>query len=163
MLNFRTFQIALLCLCFLSTGQLVSGQSKKAATQKFLQSVNQVLRHSSHHHWAYAEAQMKVDSPLAVSATGYLSVTLRYFSDSGFHRIRMEAPIGQVQRVVQDYYLILEYESNLVQWFESELNQETLVPAFRSSLFHLGIIGDDLFLQAEFQQKMDALLRFYPR
>lgn len=116
-------------------------QQKDKSEKKFLQALNQVLKKTPQQHWNY-EGQMTIDTAFKISPDGILSVTVRYKTDSSFYRVRMAAPFEEIQDVVQDVYLIFQFDSKLVQVYESEPNSEVLKPAYRLPLLHVGVLED---------------------
>jgi len=116
-----------------------AAQKADKSEKQFLKAINEVLRKSPHQHWNYEGNKMTIDSAFRISKDRVISVTVRYKTDSSFYRVRMAAPFDEIQDVMQDIYIIFQFDSKLVQVYESEPNSEVLKPAYRLSLLHVGM------------------------
>jgi len=83
---------------------------------------------------------MSVDSPFAVSATGVLSVTVRYHASlDSFFCVRLSCPVVALTHAVLDEYYIFESADSAVSLYTSaRWNTDSLVQVERRDLFHIG-------------------------
>lgn len=104
---------------------MASAQSKKKAEKEFVAALNSVLKNSKEQHWRYT-GKMTIDSAFAINKEGILSVKVRYTDEGSVVITRMEAPVKNIQSVAYDLYLILEYETDEITVYESEVNSNGL-------------------------------------
>lgn len=171
--------LLLLIGCTLFT-QGATAQSKQKAEKAFLKELNNILKKTPYHHWAFeprpqldsnyepipvskdARSNMRIDSAFAINAAGTLSVTLRYLNDSSFVRARMEVPVKDIKSMEYDLYLILGCKADAVVGYTSAEGSELFVETERTNLFHLGLPAYDGYYQREKMQKLlDNLLKYY--
>lgn len=145
-----------------------------------MQELNQILKNTPFHHWAYEKKQlldsnfnpipasdgyasnMIIDSAFAINDAGILSVTLRYTNDSSFTRARMEVPVNKIERVAYDLFLILECKAEAVTGYEAIDGTSVLKQTELTNLFHLGMpVGDGYFEKEKLQKLLDTLLKYY--
>ena len=124
-----------LILFLLSIGGFAGAQEKK---QDLLFQLNNILRNTTHHHWAYEGLKMQIDSPFTLK-NGVLSMHVRYYSDTAAYWERMEAPLDKIHSVWEDVYVILLYKKDDVIVTGGEVGRpETTVSGTRK-IFHVGL------------------------
>ncbi len=96
-----------------------------SARDMFIKKLNLVLSTTSKMDWKF-DGTMTIDTPLHVDNSGFLSVTVRYKTDTTFYRVRMEAPINKISSIDMDIFLILFYKDNDVSVYVSDFGDENL-------------------------------------
>src|SRR5687767_1330818 len=135
----------------------LQAQSKPKAQKEFLAELNKVLHKSRQQHSSY-EGVMTIDSVFAISKEGILSVTVRYTTDSSFKRVRLAAPVGRIDTIRYDLYLILEYRDDIVSLSESEPGSEMLKEVSKGAWFHVGApLPEDVVYMERLQRALNKL------
>ena len=139
-------------------------QPGEKAKKKFLAELNGILKNSKENdHWNQPGI-MSIDSPFAINTQGILSVTVRFKDEDGeVVRARMQAPVEKIVDVAYDLYLILDYKTDMVIKYESEINSEPLVEKYKTKYFHIGApLSDGRKQQKKLQGLLGKLLKYYP-
>ena len=155
-------KIIILCILFCLLLPIISSaQAKQKAEQKFVNALNSILKNSKEQHWKYS-GTMTIDTAFAINQGGVLSVTVHYTDDTTVVKSRMEAPVKSIKTIAYDLYLILEYKTDEVTVYESEINNNALKELHKTNLFHIGVPTKDGYKQQEkLQRLLDKLLKYY--
>ncbi len=140
---------------------IASAQTKQKAEKEFVAKLNSILKNSKEQHWKYTGV-MTIDSAFAINKEGVLSVTVRYTDDASVVKTRMEAPVKKIKSVAYDLYLILEYKTDEVTVYESEVNSNELKQVDKTNYFHIGApLKEGEKQQGKLQELLDKLLKYY--
>ena len=142
---------------------ITTAQSRQKAEKKFLAELNSILKNSKDNdHWN-KPGLMSIDSPFAINTQGILSATVRFKDEDGeVIRARMQAPVEKIVDVAYDLFLILDYKTDEVIKYESEVNNELLNEMYKSNYFHVGEpVSDGYKKQKKLQGLLERVLKYY--
>lgn len=88
------------------------------------------------------ESGAKIESAFRISEDGILSVTFRYPVENSYTLYRLTAPVSAIKAVFYDYYIGLEFNSEVVRISESEKGSKELKENNTLSMFHIAKPGD---------------------
>lgn len=154
--------ILITSICFTISLNSSAQITKQKAEATFVNELNHILKNTKQQHWKY-NGLMTVDAAFTINKDGILSVTVRYTDEAGnFIKIKMEAPVNKINYVAYDLYLLLDFTTNEVTIYESEVNSDLLVVQNKTNYFHLGIpAGDGFYEQEQLQKMLDHVKKYY--
>ncbi len=110
---------------------------------KLLKQLNDITSHSTKADWAY-EDNFTIEQPYQVDDKGMLSVVLKYTTDSSFYLVKRQAPVDSISEAVLDVYLILKFDSDIVETGNSGPNSKNIVMGEEKSKYlHIGMLANN--------------------